>query len=75
MQPGSPANRGGLAPGDVIVRFGDRAIEDPDDVAAMTLELEPGSKVRIEVLRNGRREAADVTLGTRPPLRRLQANG
>jgi S1-C subfamily serine protease len=38
----------------------------------MTLELEPGSKVTLEVLRNGKREPVDVTLGTRPPLRRTQ---
>ena len=50
--------------------MGDRAIEQPDDVAGVTLELEPGTKIAIEVLRNGRRETVDVTLGTRPPLRR-----
>ena len=72
VQPGGPANRAGLQAGDVIVRFGDRAIEQPEDVAGMTLELEPGSKVTLEVLRNGRREPVDVTLGTRPPLRRTQ---
>ena len=73
VQQGSPANRAGLAPGDVIVRFGDRPIEDPEDVAALTLELEPGTKVPIEVQRNGRRQTMDVTLGTRPPLRRTQS--
>ena len=70
VQPGGPADRGGLAPGDIIVRIGDRAIEQPDDVAGVTLELEPGTKIAIEVLRNGRRETVGVTLGTRPPLRR-----
>ena len=72
VQPGGPANRAGLQAGDIIVRFGDRAIEQPEDVAGMTLELEPGSKVTLEVLRNGKREPVDVTLGTRPPLRRTQ---
>ena len=42
----------------------------PDDVAGVTLELEPGTKLAMEVLRNGRRHTVDVTLGTRPPLRR-----
>lgn len=75
VQPGGPANRAGLAPGDIIVRFGERDIEQPEDVAGMTLELEPGSKVSLEVLRGGRREAVTVTLGTRPPLRRTQEGG
>ena len=73
VQPGGPANRAGIAAGDVIVRFGDRAIEDPEDVAALTLELEPGTDVPIDVQRNGKRQTMDVTLGTRPPLRRAQA--
>jgi serine protease DegQ len=75
VQQGSPANRAGLAPGDVIIRLGDRPIEEPDDLAALTLELEPGTKVAIEVQRNGKRQTMDVTLGTRPPLRREQSRG
>jgi serine protease DegQ len=75
VQQGSPANRAGLAPGDVIIRLGDRPIEEPDDLAALTLELEPGTKVPIEVQRNGKRQTMDVTLGTRPPLRREQSRG
>ena len=73
VQPGGPANRAGLAAGDVIVGFGGRPIESPDDVAALTLELEPGTKVPVEVQRNGRRQTLEVTLGTRPPLRRTQS--
>jgi S1-C subfamily serine protease len=61
-----------VAPGDVIVRFGDRPIEEPDDVAALTLELEPGTRVPVEVQRNGKRQTMDITLGTRPPLRRAR---
>jgi serine protease DegQ len=75
VQPNGPANRAGLQAGDVIVKFGDRDIEQPEDVAGMTLELEPGSKAAIEVLRGGRRETINVTLGTRPPLRRTSTVG
>ena len=73
VQPGGPADRGGVRAGDVIVRFDDATIEQPEDVAGKTLELEPASKVTLEVLRNGRRETLNVTLGTRPPLRRTQS--
>jgi serine protease DegQ len=72
VQPGGPADRGGLQAGDIIVRFDDATIEQPEDFAGKTLELEPSSKVTLEVLRNGRRETLNVTLGTRPPLRRTQ---
>ena len=75
VQPNGPANRAGLQAGDVIVKFGERQIEQPEDVVGATLELEPGSKVPLEVLRGGRRETFNVTLGTRPPLRRTSASG
>jgi S1-C subfamily serine protease len=75
VQPNGPANRAGLQPGDVIVKFGERQIDQPEDVVGATLELEPGSKVPLEVLRGGRRETFNVTLGTRPPLRRTSASG
>jgi serine protease DegQ len=70
VQPRGPADRAGIAPGDVIVKFGDHAIEQPEDLAGVTLELEPGATVTAELLRDGRRGNANVVLGTRPPLRR-----
>ena len=75
VQPGGPADGAGVAPGDVIVRFGDRAIEQPEDLAGATLEMDPGTKETLEVLRDGQRRSVDITLGTRPPLRRTQASG
>src|SRR5690349_5076804 len=70
VQPRGPADRAGIAPGDIIVKFGDHVIEQPEDLAGVTLELEPGATVTAELLRDGRRGNANVVLGTRPPLRR-----
>ena len=70
VQRGGPAARAGIEPGDVIVRFGDRDIAEPEDVAGATLETEPGTRVPVEIARNGKRRTVDVALGTRPPLQR-----
>ena len=70
VQPGAPADRAGIAPGDVIVGFADHPIEEPDDVAGATLELEPGTRVALDVVRDGKHKTLEVTLGTRPSLRR-----
>ena len=70
VQRGAPADRAGMVPGDVIVGFGDQRIEQPDDVAGTTLELEPGTRVALEVVRDGKHRTLQVTLGTRPSLRR-----
>jgi S1-C subfamily serine protease len=69
VQPGAPAARAGIAPGDVIVGFGDHRIDEPEDVAGATLELEPGTRVALETVRGGKHRNVEVTLGTRPPLR------
>jgi serine protease DegQ len=75
VQRGSPANRAGIEPGDIIVRFGDREIGEPNDLAGATMEAEPGTKVQVEVVRDGRREVVAVELGKRPPLQRPSPNG
>ena len=75
IQRGGPADRARLAPGDVIVRLGEHAIDQPEDLAGATMELEPGVKVPVELLRDGRRETLEVELGRRPPLRPQQRRG
>jgi S1-C subfamily serine protease len=72
VEPGGPADRAGVKAGDVIVGFAGNKIDNPEDVAAATLELEPGTKVTLDVLRSGSRKDIQVALGTRPPLRELQ---
>jgi serine protease DegQ len=75
IQRGGPADHARLAPGDVIVRLGDHAVDQPEDLAGATMELEPGTKVPIEVTRDGRRASVQVELGRRPPLRRPGPGG
>jgi serine protease DegQ len=72
VQRGAPAARAGIEPGDVIVGFGDHKIEQPEDVAGATLELEPGTRVTLDVERDGKHRNVEVTLGTRPALRRQE---
>jgi S1-C subfamily serine protease len=59
-----------MAPGDIVVRLGEREINEPDDLVGATLALEPGTKVTAEILREGRRDTLEVVLGRRPPLQR-----
>jgi S1-C subfamily serine protease len=72
LEPRGPADRAGLQVGDMIVGFSGHEIANPEDVAAATLELEPGTKVTLDVLRNGRHRDIEVALGTRPPPRLLR---
>jgi S1-C subfamily serine protease len=75
VQRGGPADRGGLKPGDHVLRVGERPIEQPGDLASITMEFEPGMRVPVEVERDSRRLTLDVELGRRPPLRRTPQPG
>ncbi len=49
----SPAQRAGLKVGDVITRFGDTTLKDARDLSKAVAKAEPGSKVKISIVRNG----------------------
>jgi len=64
VAPGSAAQKAGLQPGDVVLEFNGRAVADSGQLAAMVGESTPGEKVRLEVLRKGKRHSLAATLGT-----------
>ncbi|MFC7848937.1 trypsin-like peptidase domain-containing protein [Arthrobacter sp. NPDC057388] len=63
VEPGSAAAKAGIKVGDVVTRFNDLAISDPNQLTAAVREQPSGSSVKITVLRNGREQQLDVTLG------------
>ena len=65
VQKGSPADKAGIEPGDVIVSFGGKGIARSSDLPYSVAATKPGSKVKIEVWRNGATRSLDVEVGTR----------
>ncbi len=63
---GEPAQKGGLRPGDVILRFDGSSVATASDLGQAVNTRKPGDTVKVEVQRNGSRETLSVTLGTRP---------
>ena len=63
---GSPAEKGGLKNGDVIVKVGDQAIKNVGDVTIAMTKYRPGQKVKIEIARGGQSQTVEVTVGERP---------
>jgi len=60
---GGPADRAGLQPGDVIVRFGDHAIAHSSELPADVADAKPGASVKVDVIRKGGSRTFSVTLG------------
>jgi hypothetical protein len=65
VRAGSPADKGGLMAGDVIVEFGGREVKDLYGYSDALYAHEPGDVVEVVYLRGGERRTTTVTLGTR----------
>ncbi|HZV79935.1 MAG TPA: trypsin-like peptidase domain-containing protein [Candidatus Binatus sp.] len=63
---GSPADKAGLAQGDVIVELNHSKVKDPSDVANAVSKLKTGDKVALLVWRKGSLTPMDVTLADMP---------
>jgi S1-C subfamily serine protease len=61
--PGTPAETGGLQAGDLLVGFGDQAVQNLTDLTQLLEHSHPGDRVRITVLRADKKIVFDVTLG------------
>lgn len=66
ITPDSPASAVGLQPGDVILRFDDRVVEDDDHLIYMVNTSEIGKQVELQVLRAGQVFNVTAKLAERP---------
>jgi hypothetical protein len=63
VSPGSPADKGGLKGGDVLIEFAGRKITGLDDFDLALRRVNAGDEVPITVLRGGKEAKLKVTLG------------
>ncbi|MGY4540191.1 putative serine protease PepD [Arthrobacter sp. UYNi723] len=64
VEANSAAAKAGIKVGDVVTKFNDLVISEPNQLTAAVREQAGGSKVKLTVLRNGQEQTFDVTLGT-----------
>jgi serine protease Do len=60
---GSPARGAGVRVGDVISEVNGNAVDSPKQLSRMIARLEPGEKIKLTVMREGKTSSIDVTLG------------
>jgi serine protease Do len=60
VEPGSPGDKAGLRPGDVVLKVDGREIETSSQMPSLVAAIKPGTKVPLQVWRD--RAARDVTV-------------
>src|SRR5205823_2342936 len=63
VEPGSPAERGGLLLGDTLLSIGDRLVDDVDELRSALRNLAAGQTAALRILRGGVVQDASVVLG------------
>ncbi|MCU1563050.1 MAG: hypothetical protein JWN05_1429 [Arthrobacter sp.] len=63
VESGSAADKAGIRVGDVVTKFQDLTISDPNQLTAAVREQPAGAAVKVTVLRGGQQQELDVTLG------------
>ncbi|HTM60968.1 MAG TPA: DegQ family serine endoprotease [Burkholderiales bacterium] len=63
VEPGGPADKAGLKPGDVILAYNGRALSGSNELPALVANTKPGTKANVDVWRNGKKETIALTVG------------
>ncbi len=66
VTPGSPAAIGGIRPGDVLLRAGDRQLDAVEDFLGVLRTRNPGDNLEVTLARGGNQQTVTVRLGQRP---------
>lgn len=64
--PGAPADKIGIEPGDVIVRWNEQPVLDPAELRTLIAGTEIGSRATIEVIRDGEQMTMELEVIARP---------
>jgi serine protease Do len=64
VDPGGPAAKGGLQPGDVILSVNGEAVDDSSDLPSQIAQIAPGSSATVQVWRDKATKDLSVTIGS-----------
>jgi serine protease Do len=63
IEPGGPADKGGVRIGDIVVALNGQPINESADLPHVVGLVKPGTSVDVELVRDGKRMTLDVTVG------------
>jgi serine protease Do len=66
VQPGEPGERAGIRPGDIVLTIDRKPITREQTLSYIVANIAPGTRVPVELIRDGRRLTVNATVGRRP---------
>lgn len=66
VEKGAPADKGGLEPGDIILKFDGKPIMTSSDLPRAVAATKPGKEAAVEILRKGVSRTLNITVGEMP---------
>jgi serine protease Do len=73
VEPGAAGAAAGLQAGDVVVRVAGKDVTPEQTLSFIVANVRPGSRIPIEIIRNGQRRTVTATVGRRPSEEELAA--
>jgi serine protease Do len=67
VEPGSPADKAGLKPGDVVLAVNGASIDESGDLPRVIGDMRPGARARMQIWRDRKERALVATLGSLEP--------
>ncbi|HEY9094244.1 MAG TPA: DegQ family serine endoprotease [Hydrogenophaga sp.] len=67
VEDGSPASKAGIQPGDIIVKFDGKDVDNSVDLPRLVGNTRPGTKSRVTVFRRGAPRELSITVGELEP--------
>jgi serine protease Do len=67
VEKGSPAEKGGIKPGDVLLGVNGKPIERSAELPPLVAAVKPGTKATFELWRDGKKRTVEVTVGQLKP--------
>lgn len=63
VSPDSGAAKAGIQPGDIILSYNGQTLQQASDLPPLVGMTKPGTKVPVEILRNGKKQTLEVAIG------------
>jgi serine protease Do len=66
VEPGGPGAKAGLRAGDVVVAINGTSVTPQNTLSSLVANAAPGSAIKLDVIRDGKRQSLTATVATRP---------